>query len=153
MHNQKDDSSVNAELDNKSLPITNHVDNKNIGESAAINNSDELGFLETMSLSDLTPDQLRTLEERAKKEREDKEKETLIEAWQMFVEAANEAGHSITEALSICNPSLVKGAKKVGEIKYRDPDNKEKGWTGRGRKPTWFIEKLEQGITEKQMRV
>lgn len=153
MHNQKDDSNVNAELDNNTLPINTHASNKNMSESNTINNSNELDFLKTKSLCDLTPDQLRIVEETAKKEREAKEKKTLIEAWQMFVEAANEAGHSITEALSICNPSLVKGNKKVGEIKYRNPDNKEKGWTGRGRKPTWFIEKLEQGVTEKQMRV
>lgn len=153
MHNQKDDSNVNTELDNNTPPITTHVSNINMAESDVINSNGELDFLKTKSLCDLTPDQLRMVEETAKKEREVKEKETLIEAWQMFVEAANEAGHSITEALSICNPSLVKGAKKVGEIKYRNPDNKEKGWTGRGRKPTWFIQKLEQGVTEKQMRV
>ncbi|MBO6225892.1 MAG: H-NS histone family protein [Psychrobacter sp.] len=146
------DSNVNVELNNNT-PLTNSdISSKESAESESINNIGELDFLKTKSLSDLTSDQLRIVEESAKKEREGKAKKTLIEAWQIFVAAAEDADLTITNALSICNPSLVKGNKKVSAIKYRDPDNKERGWTGRGRKPTWFTEKLKSGVSEKDMR-
>lgn len=153
MDNSNVDSDVNAELNNNTSLINSSVDNKNITESDATKVGGELDFLRTKSLCDLTPDQLRIVEESAKKEREGKARKILIEAWQIFVGAAEDADLTITDALAICNPALMKGNKKPSVIKYRNPDNKELGWTGRGRKPIWFTEKLAAGVDEKDMRV
>lgn len=153
MDNSNIDSNVNAELNNNTSLTNSNVDSKVITESDAIKSGGELDFLRTKSLCDLTPEQLRIVEESAKREREGKAKKTLIEAWQIFVGAAEDADLTIADALSICNPSLMKGNKKPSAIKYRNPDNKELGWTGRGRKPTWFTEKLDAGVDEKDMRV
>ena len=39
-----------------------------------------------------------------------------------------------------------KGAKKtVGPAKYRNPDDPDQTWTGRGKRPNWLQKRLEQG--------
>jgi DNA-binding protein H-NS len=35
--------------------------------------------------------------------------------------------------------------------RYRNPDNPEQTWAGRGRKPTWLVELLAQGKTLEEM--
>ena len=40
-----------------------------------------------------------------------------------------------------------KKTKRSVAPKYADPENSENTWTGRGRKPKWFIAGLESGST------
>ena len=37
--------------------------------------------------------------------------------------------------------------RKLGKVppKYRNPDNKEQTWTGRGKRPLWLVAELEKG--------
>ncbi len=35
--------------------------------------------------------------------------------------------------------------RKKRSIKYRNTDNNEETWTGRGRKPTWLVDALASG--------
>ena len=37
------------------------------------------------------------------------------------------------------------GRKTKGVIKYRDPEDSTKTWTGKGRKPKWLVKALEEG--------
>ena len=43
--------------------------------------------------------------------------------------------------------------KQKVEVKYRDPDEPENTWTGKGRAPKWLQEKLDQGATKEQFQV
>ena len=43
--------------------------------------------------------------------------------------------------------------KQSAPIKYIDPDNCKNTWTGRGKKPAWLKEKLDQGFPESQFEV
>jgi len=46
-----------------------------------------------------------------------------------------------------------KKSKSVAAVKYKDPDT-GKTWSGRGRRPAWFVEAIEQGgKTEKDLAV
>ncbi|MBY6117483.1 H-NS histone family protein [Mameliella alba] len=47
----------------------------------------------------------------------------------------------------------VKASKKVSAPKYQHPENPEKTWTGRGRKPNWFVEALDNGKTEEDLLI
>ncbi|MDA7429257.1 H-NS histone family protein [Primorskyibacter aestuariivivens] len=42
---------------------------------------------------------------------------------------------------------------KISAPKYRNPDDGSQTWTGRGRKPAWFISALERGVSPEDMLI
>lgn len=62
------------------------------------------------------------------------------EVYQAISSLALEAGFSLSELM---NQKLAKKAPVA--IRYRNPANKEEGWTGKGRKPKWLADLLEAG--------
>ena len=38
------------------------------------------------------------------------------------------------------------------KVKYRDPDNSFNSWSGKGRKPKWFILAIKKGYTEDDLK-
>ena len=40
-----------------------------------------------------------------------------------------------------------------GEPKYRNPDNPEQTWTGKGTRPGWFVAAQERGIAREDMLI
>jgi len=44
-------------------------------------------------------------------------------------------------------------AKPPKTIAYQNPDNPNETWAGRGKRPNWILEKLEQGIQLQDLRV
>ena len=57
------------------------------------------------------------------------------------------AGLSVDEIAEIFGLSRGRGARKGTKVapKYRNPDNKQETWTGRGRQPRWLAAKLNRG--------
>ena len=145
--NANPDSAI-AEKDLDKREIQGNTDTRNNTEEF-----DPLLFMNTTPISDMSPDQLRSLEEVLKKERKNKAEKVLIERWREFVASVNDTDMTLQEALEVCNPSLAKGGKKISKIRYRNPENPLVGWTGRGRKPEWFITCTENGVDPKEMEV
>ena len=46
-----------------------------------------------------------------------------------------------------------RGAGPKGEPKYRNPDNPEQTWTGKGTRPGWFVAAQERGIAREDMLI
>lgn len=92
--------------------------------------------LEGLSLKDLKQLQkdivkaIASFEERSKAEARLK-----VEAF------ARELGYPLSELVN----GSAKTARQSAPPKYRHPENATLTWTGRGRKPSWFIEALESG--------
>jgi DNA-binding protein H-NS len=63
---------------------------------------------------------------------------------------AKEHGLSIAE---IVGSKPVKAGKSKTPAKYRNPENPEQTWSGRGRKPAWVHEQLEQGKQLEDMHI
>ncbi|MGY3438727.1 MULTISPECIES: H-NS histone family protein [unclassified Marinovum] len=42
---------------------------------------------------------------------------------------------------------------KISAPKYRNPDDGTQTWTGRGRKPGWFVEALDRGVSPEDMHI
>lgn len=133
----------------------NQEGNQHANYSGSSISPEDQGFID--KLDSLTPEQLKAVEAAAKKTRETKAQAAITESYDMFVDAAEEAGLTIEKALSICNPALANklksSTKKTPVIKYRNPNNKEESWSGRGRKPAWFVNNLAEGMDEQDMRV
>ncbi len=75
------------------------------------------------------------------------EKRRRAEARAAAEEAAKQFGLSLTDVLG--------GDKGAGKNppKYRNPDNPDQTWNGRGRQPNWLKERLANGETFEDLRI
>ncbi len=100
--------------------------------------------LEAMSLKELRQLQkdlakaISTYEDRHKAEAR-----TKLEA------IAKEMGYSLAELIGI----EVKATRAPALAKYRHPENAALTWSGRGRKPQWFVEALAAGKSADDLAV
>jgi DNA-binding protein H-NS len=100
--------------------------------------------LEALSLSELKKMQkdvakaIATFEDRQKAEARAK-----VEA------LARDLGYSLAELVSI----ETKTARAPAAAKYRHPENPAVTWSGRGRKPQWFVDALEAGKTASELAI
>lgn len=97
--------------------------------------------LEEMSLQDL-----KQLEKEVAKAISSFESRRKKEAWAAAEAAVREMGYSLSELATD-----LKNGKSVP--KYQNPEQPDQTWTGRGRKPTWFVEALEHGKTLEDLQV
>lgn len=103
--------------------------------------------LKAMSRKDLK--QLKEDVIEALKEAEVRERQEALQAAQ---NAAAEFGFSLDD--------LASGGRKRGSAKsskaspkYRNPDNPEQTWSGRGRKPQWIHDALAKGIDVSKLEI
>jgi DNA-binding protein H-NS len=100
--------------------------------------------LEAMSLKELRQLQkdltkaISTYEDRHKAEAR-----TKLEA------IAKEMGYSLAELIGI----EVKATRAPALAKYRHPENAALTWSGRGRKPQWFVEALDAGKSASDLAI
>lgn len=62
------------------------------------------------------------------------------EIYKKITELASESGFSLSELMNQKPPK-----KAPAPFKYRNPDNKNEGWTGIGKKPKWLTDLLASG--------
>ena len=68
--------------------------------------------------------------------------------------AAAEFGFSLGEiAKASSTKKKTKRAGKQARRAYANPDMPTQTWSGRGRKPNWFVTHVENGVTPDAMRV
>ena len=100
--------------------------------------------LEALSLSELKKMQkavakaISTFEDRQKAEARAK-----VEA------LARDMGFSLAELVG----AETKSSRAPAAAKYRHPENPALTWSGRGRKPQWFVEALEAGNTVSNLAI
>ena len=94
----------------------------------------------TINLDNLNVDELRAITENAQQLISQKQHQRLHDAYVQFEKIAKDNGCSIDEILK-AGESL----EKKRSIKYRNDEDSNETWTGRGRKPTWLVEALSAG--------
>lgn len=62
---------------------------------------------------------------------------------------AKEMGYSLAELIG----AEVKTTRAPAVAKYRHPENAALTWSGRGRKPRWFVEAIEAGKTANDLAI
>lgn len=95
-------------------------------------------------------DELLALKQKVDREiaaRQDTEVEVLKSK---VVAVADALGMAPAELLGIKAEPAERRTKRQVRIKYRDPDQPNNTWSGKGRVPKWLQEKLEQGATKDQ---
>ena len=76
---------------------------------------------------------------------ERKRKEALL--------ALHEQAKSLGFSLEELTGARVAKQRKAAISKYAHPENKNITWSGRGRKPSWFVEALKAGKTADELAV
>ncbi len=94
----------------------------------------------TIDLENLDVDELRAITENAQQLIAKKQHQRLYDAYMQFEKIAEESSSTIEEILR-AGETL----EKKRSIKYRNSENDQETWTGRGRKPTWLIDALAAG--------
>lgn len=62
---------------------------------------------------------------------------------------AKEMGYSLADLIG----SEVKPTRAPAAAKYRHPENPSLTWSGRGRKPLWFVAALDAGKTPEELAI
>lgn len=60
---------------------------------------------------------------------------------------------SLMAEYDLCTDDLSGKATKKVAAKYRNPENEAEEWTGRGRKPVWVLEALDNGKTLEDLEI
>lgn len=107
-------------------------------------NAIELKSLTDKELSELKQDLEKELVERAKRARE--------EAKRAAEEAAKKYGFSLDEILGDGKKKSA-SPRKPAAPKYRNPNNPEQTWSGRGRQPDWYKEAVDAGTAPEAMLI
>lgn len=69
--------------------------------------------------------------------------------------AAQEFGFSLRDLFRAgeAKKSNMGPIKSAAVAKYANPESKDQTWSGRGRRPAWFLTAMEAGITPGQMEI
>ncbi|WP_201533127.1 H-NS family nucleoid-associated regulatory protein [Psychrobacter immobilis] len=93
-----------------------------------------------IDLDSLNVDELRAITENAQQLIAKKQHQRLYDAYMQFEKISEESDATIEEILQAGEK-----LEKKRNIKYRNTNDNEETWTGRGRKPTWLVEALAAG--------
>lgn len=105
-----------------------------------------------MTLDGLTREELIELKTRIDIQLERLAAQRKTDALEAARKAAEEYGFSLEE-LSGASRGKGKGTLIKGVPKYAHPNDPTKTWTGKGRKPKWFDEALDAGVSPEEMEL
>ena len=102
-----------------------------------------------IDLSKLSLDDLKTLKKDVERAIGDFQKRKRDEAMKEMQAVAKKHGLSLDEVVG----GKPKGRKAKSPAKYRNPENPEQEWSGRGRQPAWYKDALASGKKPESMEI
>ena len=103
-----------------------------------------------INLSNMSAKELSKLEGDIEKELKSREKEKLDAARKAADAAAKKHGFSLNELVGSIK---AKAKKQPSPAKYKNPDDPNQTWSGRGRQPVWFKDAVAAGKDPKSLEV
>lgn len=96
-------------------------------------------------ISHLSVDELKKLTDEAEVLIASKKEQALNDAYDSILKIAEDAGLSLEELVERGNKTSKSVARKPVATRYRNPDNADETWTGRGKQPRWLAAKIAAG--------
>ena len=96
-------------------------------------------------ISKLSVEELKRLQVEAEALIVSKKDQAIEDAYDQIVAIADGLGFSIEELLELGEQKRKKTTRKTVEPRYRNKNNPEDTWTGRGKQPRWLVAELEKG--------
>lgn len=96
-------------------------------------------------ISDLSVEDLKRLQAEAEALIANKKDQAIEDAYNQIIAIAENVGYSVEELLELGEQKRKKTTRKAVEPRYRNKNNAEETWTGRGKQPRWLVAELEKG--------
>ena len=96
-------------------------------------------------ISNLSVEELKRLQIEAEALIASKKDQAIEDAYDQIVAIADGLGFSIEELLELGEQKRKKTTRKAVEPRYRNKNNPEDTWTGRGKQPRWLVAELDKG--------
>ena len=103
-----------------------------------------------IDLSNLEIAELKQLSEQIDHEIDKRHKQAKIDVLKQMQEAASRIGMTPEEVLGL---EAAKKTKTKGKARYRNPEDPRQTWTGKGKRPGWIKDMLENGRTLEDMEI
>ena len=96
-------------------------------------------------ISKLSVEELKRLQVEAEALIVSKKDQAIEDAYDQILAIAESVGFSVEELLELGEQKRKKTTRKAVEPRYRNKNNPEDTWTGRGKQPRWLVAELEKG--------
>ncbi len=96
-------------------------------------------------ISELSVEELKRLQEEAEALIASKKDQAIEDAYNQIIEIAENVGFSVEQLLEFGAQKRKKTTRKSVEPRYRNKNNAEETWTGRGKQPRWLVAEIEKG--------
>ena len=96
-------------------------------------------------ISDFSVEDLKRLQAEAEALIASKKDQAIEDAYNQIIAIAENVGYSVEELLELGEQKRKKTTRKAVEPRYRNKNNAEETWTGRGKQPRWLVAELEKG--------
>ncbi len=103
-----------------------------------------------MDLTKHSTPELNQLKKDIDKELKKRRRQDVKEAQKELKQVAEKYGLAVTELVP---GGATKSATKAGVVRFRHPEDPNKGWSGRGRKPRWIKDWEAKGRSLDELRV
>ena len=104
-------------------------------------------------IENLDIDALQELTKKANALIEKKQQEKIENTYQQVLALAEEVGMSLEELIAYGQDHQISANKRTVAPRYRHPQDASQTWTGRGKKPRWVVDALEQGKTLEDLMI
>ncbi len=92
--------------------------------------------------------ELNQLMENAKRQIQKRREAEIQQIREQMQKMAQDLGMKPEDILNISSEARKRKVNRaLGKVKYRNPDNQEQTWTGRGKRPNWLVQAIEKGKT------
>ncbi len=109
----------------------------------------------SLDLSNLSNEEMKELQKQLEHEQEERDVKRFEEVAKQFKEGAASVGMTPEEVVMRMQrggkKSLIRKAMK--SVQYRNPENPLETWLGRGKRPNWLNEKLDNGASLEDFKV
>lgn len=107
-----------------------------------------------INLESLSPAELQALIKNAEAQMDSARKNHVKEVRTKIDAILASSGLSIGEVYPTRGGKSAKGPKAAVAPKYRNPDNAAQTWSGRGKRPVWFVDALKKkGVTAESLLI
>lgn len=104
-------------------------------------------------LSKYNLSELKGLQQDIEREIKNRGQEEVRKAREQILSIAQSVGLPIEQLISSAGRKPNSGKGSTVRAQYRNPDNSEQTWSGRGRQPKWVVEALRKGKTLDEFRI
>lgn len=84
---------------------------------------------------------------------EQKKEQAIDDAYNEIIRLADSVGLSVGQLMEIGKKRIKGKQRKPVEIQYRNKNNNNETWTGRGKRPKWLVMAIESGAKLEDFKI